>query len=113
VDLPSLQDILSGSAVPLEEPPAQAHSDHLETRMAAQRMRSIIAAFCARVHTDTPPVGGRIHVITTGPRPELRAGPYLEPQACDLNAMSLPELEAYLDAVLRVDEGHDLDSVSS
>lgn len=34
-------------------------------------------------------------------------GPY------DLNAMSLPELEAYLDEVLRVDEGHDPDSAES
>lgn len=31
----------------------------------------------------------------------------------DLNAMSLPELEAYLDEVLRLDDGNDRDSAAS
>lgn len=31
----------------------------------------------------------------------------------DLNVMSLPELETYLDEVLRVDEGNDVDSPES
>jgi hypothetical protein len=107
VDLPSLHDIVPSAAVPVEEPPAQTHSHRLETPMTVERMRAAIEAFCRRVHADMPPEGGRIHVFSLNPRPELRAGPYLEPQARDLNAMSLPELEAYLDDVLRVDEGNE------
>jgi len=113
VELPSLQDIVSGAAVPEEASPAQTDSNRLETRATVESRRSAIEAFCERVNTATPPEGGRIHVISTDPRPELRAGPYLEPQARDLNAMSLPELEAYLDDVLRVDEGGDVDSPGS
>jgi hypothetical protein len=113
MDLPSLHDIVPGVAVPIEAPPAQIHSNHLETRVTMERMRSAIEAFCARVNTDMPPEGRRIHVISTNPRPELRAGPYLEPEARDLNAMSLPELEAYLDDVLRVDERNGVDSAAS
>jgi hypothetical protein len=112
-DLPSLRDIVRDIAVPVGEPPVQARSDSPETRMTVERMRSAIEAFCERVHTEMPPEGGRIHLISTNPRPELRAGPYLEPQARDLNVMSLPELEAYLDEVLRVDEGNDVDSAES
>jgi hypothetical protein len=104
---PSLHDIISGLALPGEEPSAPTHSNGSEPCVAVERMHSEIEAFCERLNTDLPPAGGRIHVISTHPHPELRAGPYLEPQARDLNAMSLPELEAYLDQVLWLDAGHD------
>jgi len=113
MDLPSLHDIVPGFAVPVEELPAQTHSDRPETRVTVERMRADIEAFCARVNSEIPPEGGRVHVISTNPHPELRAGPYLEPRASDLNAMSLAELEAFLDEVLRVDEGSDVDSTES
>jgi hypothetical protein len=113
VDLPSLQDIVSGVAVPVEESLAPTHSNRLERRATVESRCSAIEAFCERVNTATPPEGGRIHVISTHPHAELRAGPYLEPRARDLNAMSLPELEAYLDQVLRVDEGNDVDPAES
>lgn len=113
VELPSLHDLVPGVAVPVEEPPAQLHSHRLETSVTGERLRSVIEAFCARLNTAMPPEGGRIHVIATHPHPELRAGPYLEPRARDLNAMSLPELEAYLDDVLRVDEANEVDSAAS
>ena len=112
VALPSLLDIVPGLAVPGEEPPAQTHSHRPEARVTVERMGSAIEAFCARVHADPPSEGGRVYSILTNPRPELRAGPRLEPQARDLNAMSLRELEAYLDAVLRVDEENELDSAA-
>jgi hypothetical protein len=105
VELPSLLDVIPGLVVPVEGPPAQTDHSCLETRVTLERMRAAIEALCARVNTDTLSGGRRIHVIATDPCPELRAGPYLEPQARDLNAMSLAELEAYLEAVLRLDEG--------
>jgi hypothetical protein len=111
--LPSLHDIISGLAMSEEELPAPTPSNRPEAWVAVGRMRSEIEAFCERMNTDLPPAGGRIHVISTNPHPQLRAGPYLEPQARDLNAMSLPELEAYLDQVLRLDAGHDVDTAAS
>jgi hypothetical protein len=102
VDLPPLHDMLPGLPVLGEEP-----------LMIRERVRSAIEAFCARAHIDIPPAGGRIHIIATNPHPELRVGPYLEPQARDLNGMSLLELEAYLDDVLRVDEAHDVDAADA
>jgi hypothetical protein len=113
VELPSLQDLIPGVASPGEEPPVQTHSHSLETRGTVERMRAAIEAFWARVHRNRPPAGGRIHVIATHPHLALRAGPYLEPRARDLHAMSLPELEAYLDDVLRVDEGGEDDAAAS
>jgi hypothetical protein len=113
VDLPSLHDLVRDSAVPPDELPAQTPSSRLETRTTEERVRSAIEAFCARVNTAPSPEGRRIHVVSMNPRPELRAGPYLEPQARDLTAMSLAELEAYLDDVLRVDEGNDGGSADS
>lgn len=106
VDLPSLHDIVPGFAVPGQEPPAQTLCNRQETRMPVERIGSAIEAFCARANADIPHEGGQIHIISMHPRPELRAGPFLEPQPRDLTAMSLSELEAYLDEVLRVDEGH-------
>ena len=113
VDLPSLLDVVPGLIVPVEASPAQTDHSCLETRVAVERMRSAVEALCARMNTDTLSGGRRIHVIATDPCPELRAGPYLEPQARDLNAMSMAELEAYLDDVLRVDEGRDVDAAAS
>jgi hypothetical protein len=113
MDLPSLHDLVPGFVGPGAESAAQPHSHRLETRLTVERMRAAIEAFCARVSTDLPPEARRIHIIATTPRPELRAGPYLEPRARDLNAMSLAELETYLDAVLRVDEGNAGDAAAS
>jgi hypothetical protein len=112
VELPSLQDIIPDFAGLVEEPPTQPESDPLETRLSVERIHSAIEAFCDRVNTAMPPAGRRIHVVSTHPHPELRAGPHLEPQPRDLNAMSLPELEAYLDEVLRLDEGNEVDSTA-
>jgi hypothetical protein len=102
VDLPSLQDMIPSLAVLGEEPPAQSSSHGLQTHVTVERIRSDLEVCCARVHPVIPPESGRIHVISMNPRLELRAGPYLEPPARDLTAMSLPELEAYLDAALRL-----------
>jgi hypothetical protein len=113
VNLPSLQDMVPSLAVPTAEPPAQSHSHGLTRRVTAEWIRAAIEVFCARVHSAMPPEGGRIRVISMNPRLELRAGPYLEPPARDLTAMSLPELEAYLDAVLQLDEEHEIDSAVS
>jgi hypothetical protein len=113
MELPPLQDIVPSLAVPGRESLDQAHSDGLRTRPTDARLRSEIEVFCARVHTDMSVEGGRIHIISTDPDLELRAGPYLEPPACDLTAMSMPELEAYLDALLRVDDRNDVDSAAS
>ncbi|RPJ37281.1 MAG: hypothetical protein EHM35_06680 [Planctomycetaceae bacterium] len=113
VDLPSLQDIVPGLAGLAGEPPTHTPSSAPEMRLTVEQMRLAIAAFCGRVQHAIPPEGGRIHVLSANPRPELRAGPYLEPQAHELSAMSLPELEAYLDDVLRLDEDNDRDAVAS
>jgi hypothetical protein len=113
VALPLLQDIVPSIALPAQELPHQAHSDGLQTHMSVERMRSEIEAFCARVHAEMSAEGGRIHVIAMNPDIELRAGPYLEPQARDLTAMSMPELEAYLDATLRLDDRTDIGSAAS
>jgi hypothetical protein len=113
MELPALDDLVPGFAGPGAESAAQLHSHRPETRATVARMRATIEAFCAHVSIEIPPEGRRIHIIATTPRPELRAGPYLEAQARDLNAMSLLELEAYLDDVLRVDEGNDGDAAAS
>jgi hypothetical protein len=104
VDLPALQDLVPGMGVSGGEPPQPIHGNGLETPSTTEHTRAAIEAFCAHVHNDRPPVGGRIYFMVTIPHPSLRPGPYLEPQARDLNAMSLPELEAYLDDLFRVDE---------
>lgn len=106
-DLPVLQDIVPSLAASGQESPDQRRSDGLQTRVAAERIRSEIDVFCAHVHPDVSAVGGRILVISTNPDLALRAGPYLEPPARDLTAMSMPELEAYLDAVLYIDDRND------
>jgi hypothetical protein len=100
--LPSLHDMLPGMPVQGEEPPK-----------IRQRVHSAIEALRVRAHTDIPLAGGRIHVISTHPQPALREGPYLEPPSRDLNGMSLPELEAYLDDVLRVDDRYEVDVVDA
>jgi hypothetical protein len=110
VALPPLQDIAPSLPAPGQEPPGQAQSQGLQTRVTSERIHSEIKDFCARVNSDIPAEGAWIHVISTNPVVELRAGPYLEPPAHDLTAMSMPELEAYLDAVLRIDDGDDVGS---
>jgi hypothetical protein len=110
---PLLQDIVPSIALCGQDLPRQSHSDTLQTHMNLERMRSEIEAFCTRVHTEMSAEGARIHAISTNPVIELRAGPYLEPRALDLTAMSMPELEAYLDAMLRLDDGNDLGATAS
>lgn len=113
MDLPSLHDLVAGLAIPGEETSALSHNRDPARHVTVERMRSAIEAWCERVLADMPPEGGRIYVVVLNPHPELRAGPCLEPQARDLHAMSLPELEAYLDAVLQLDEGTDVDPAAS
>jgi hypothetical protein len=113
VPLPLLQDIVPSLASPRQEFPRQADIDDPQTHMSAEQMRAEVEAFCARVHAEVSAEGGRIHVISMNPDIQLRAGPYLEPQARDLTAMSIPELEAYLDAMLRLDDGNDVSSAAS
>jgi hypothetical protein len=113
MDLPPLQDIVPGVSLPAEAPPAGPNDSRLEIHITEERVRSAIEDFCARVNNAVPPEGGRVHVITTTPQPGVRVGPYLEPHPRDLNSMSLPELEAYLDEVLRVDEGSDADAAAT
>jgi hypothetical protein len=103
-DLPALQDIVPGLAASGQESPDQRHSDGLRTRVAVDRIRSAIDVFRAHVRADMPAVGRRLLVISTSPDLDLRPGPYLEPPSCDLTAMSMAELEAYLDAVLAIDD---------
>jgi hypothetical protein len=102
VPVPSVLDMLPGMPVEGEEPPK-----------IRERVRSAIEALRVRAHSDIPLAGGRIHVISTHPGPTLREGPYLEAPSRDLNGMSLPELEAYLDEVLRVDDGHAVDAADA
>jgi hypothetical protein len=106
--LPLLQDIVPSLALYGQRSPHQTHRDRLQTPISGERIRSEIEAFFARDHADVPTEGGRSYVITMNPDIELRAGPYLEPTARDLAAMSMPELEAYLDARLRLDDGNDI-----
>jgi hypothetical protein len=111
--LPHLQDIIPSLAVPGREIPDQTHSDSLRTSVITDWLRSEIEVFCARVASDMSTEGRRIHIISTNPDLQLRTGPYLEPPARDLTAMSMPELEAYLDALLRVDDRNDVRSPDS
>ena len=104
VDPPALQDLVPGMVVSEAELPSPIRSYGLESTTTIGHLRAAIEAFCARAHTDRAPVAGRIYLMRTTPRPSLWPGPYLEARLHDLNAMSLPELEAYLDDVLRVDE---------
>jgi hypothetical protein len=113
LDLPHLQDIIPSLAVPGREIPDQTYGDSLQTSVITDRLRSEIDAFCARAHSDMSTEGRRIHIISTNPDLELRTGPCLEPPARDLTAMSMPELEAYLDALLRVDDRNDVRSAVS
>lgn len=113
MDLPSLHDMVANLAIPGEEPSTLSHHRDLVRHVTVEGVRSAIETWCGRVLADMPPEGGRIYVVALHPHPELRAGPCLEPQARDLHAMSLSELEAYLDAVLRLDEDTQADSAAS
>ena len=113
LDVPGLQDIVPSLALSGQEPPDQLHGDSLRAGVSADRLRSEIAVFSARAHSNMSTEGRRIHIISTHPDLELRTGPYLEPEARDLTTMSMPELEAYLDALLRLDDGNDVHSAAS
>ena len=109
---PLLEDIVPSLASRGRDLPHQSCGDPLQTLLSTERMRAEIEAFCARAHAEMAAEGGRIHVVVVNPTLELRAGPYLEPQALDLTAMSMPELEAYLDARLHLDDGNAIAAVS-
>jgi hypothetical protein len=104
VALPTLQELVPDMAEAGGDRPDTAQTPGLETPSSTDVMRTAIQAWCARAQTDGAPAGRRIYLVATMPYPSLRPGPYLELQVRDLNAMSMPELEAYLDDVLRVDE---------
>ena len=104
--LPVPEEIAPSLLLLGRESPHRAPANALQTPMRTERVRSEIEAFCARLRPEMPPEDGQIHVITLNPGIELRAGPYLEPRARDLEAMSMPELEAYVDAILCLDEGN-------
>jgi hypothetical protein len=103
-ELPALQELVPAMAVSGGESREPTHSQGLETPSTTEFMRAAVQALRTRVQTDRAPAGGRIYLMATIPHPSLRPGPYLALQVRDLNAMSMPELEAYLDDVLRVDE---------
>jgi hypothetical protein len=109
---PRLEDIVPSLASLGQELPHQACGDSLPKHISTERMSSEIEAFCARTHADVAAEGGRVYVVVVSPNLEVRAGPYLEPQARDLTEMTMAELEAYLDARLRLDDGNDIDVVS-
>jgi hypothetical protein len=111
--LPVLEDIIPCLVMYGDESPLQAPSRGFQMPASIERVRMEIEAFCARVHTEMPIAGGRIHIITVTPDIQLRAGPYLEPAAHDIASMSMPELEAYLDALLRLDDDNDLGAAAS
>jgi hypothetical protein len=108
--LPPLQDIAPSLAVSPTQPSERLERNEPQRRPAPERVRGEIERFCARVHTGMPTESGRIHVITTSPAVGFRTGPYLEPPPRDLAAMSLPELEAYLEAILRVEDRNNDDT---
>ena len=113
VPLPLLQEVVPSITLRGQELPLEAHSDGIQPYMNAEQIRSEVEAFCARVHAEMSAERGRILIISMHPDVQLRAGPYLEPRALDLTAMSIPELEAYLDAMLRLDDGNDISSATS
>ena len=100
--VPPLRDL-----VPNVAPPGEA------SRLPAERIDSILEGFRAAVQSVTPPEGLQVYVISTRARLEIRAGPSLQPRVRDLNAMSIPELEAYLNGVLQLDEAVDSDPAGS
>jgi hypothetical protein len=110
VPLPLLHDIVPSLASPTQAFPDQTHGYGHQPYVSEDQIRSEVETFCARTHAERSAEGGRILIISMHPNIQLRAGPYLEPQARDLTAMSIAELEAYLDAMLRLDDGNDSDS---
>jgi hypothetical protein len=103
-NLPALHELMPGMGRVGEQSHERAPSYDLETSTTPEFMHAAIQALCAHAHSHRTTAGGRIYRITTMPYPSLRPGPYLALQARDLDGMSLPELEAYLADVLRLDE---------
>jgi len=104
VELPALQELVPSMVISDGASPAPDHSHVLAAPTTAEFVRAAIQARRALLQTGRALAAGRIYLMATMPHPSLRPGPYLELQVRDLNAMSMPELEAYLDDVLRVDE---------
>jgi hypothetical protein len=109
---PALHDIVPSLGGYRQESLHEANSETPRMPICTAHLRAEIETFCARVHAELPTEGGRIHAIRLNRDIELYAGPYLEPVARDLAAMSLPELEAYLDAMLRLDHAYETDVVA-
>ena len=112
VELPALRDIIPDLAAAAEGVRTPPHGQRLETLLSPEALCSAVEAYRQRAYVEGSSQGRQIHVISLSPALtlNLRAGPYLEPPVYDLHAMSLPELEAYLEEVLRVDERRGSDS---
>jgi hypothetical protein len=104
VELPTLQELMPSTMVTGRTSPGPSHSHVLEAPTTAAFMRAAIQARRPPLQSDRELAGGRIYLMATKPHPSVRPGPSLALQVRDLNAMSIPELEAYLDDVLQVDE---------
>jgi hypothetical protein len=100
---PALHDLLAKLAATRQQPPERSAAMRRPGGFAMEPVRAAVADFCARAASRRFP-GRRIYILRTTPRLELRPGPYLELRRRDLDAMSLAELEAYLDDVLRLEE---------
>jgi len=102
--LPDLQGLLPGMGLAREGSSEPTPGHDLEAPISTEFMHAAMQAMCAHAPDHRKTAGGRIYLLTTLPYPSLRPGPYLALQARDLEAMSMPELEAYLADVLRLDE---------
>jgi len=99
LELPGLQELVPA----LEGSPGFGAGPSLQIT-TAEGLYAAIQVWAARTQTGRVRRGQRIYRMSTTPEPSLRPGPKLEIPTRDLGAMSMPELEAYLDDVLRVDE---------
>jgi hypothetical protein len=99
LELPVLHELVPA----LEASPGFGAGRGPETT-TAEGVCAAVQVWAARTQPRRTRTGERIYLVCTSPEPSLRPGPKLEVPARDLSAMSMPELEAYLDDVLRVDE---------
>jgi hypothetical protein len=104
MDLSALHELISSPGMAAAPSPEPDPSPDLRAPTTTEFMRAAIQALSAQAHNHRATPGERIYLMATFPAPSLRPGPYLELQVRDLDAMSLPELEAYLADVLRLDE---------
>jgi hypothetical protein len=102
--VPAPRDVIPDLAAAAEDAQASPHGRHPQTPLSPEALRSAVEAYRQRACLERPSQDRPLQVMSLNPDLDLRAGPYLEPPAHDLHAMSLPELEAYLNEVLRLDE---------